>query len=374
MLQSATIRVPPSAVESIVVQPRIDTDKPPAIISKEPTGDTDPIASTCALFWEGIRRRKRTERRKHLDQFLAGIRFEKEKRNARLRPEVSRSRLLVEHARREWNQSPRDSCVSIGKRAGAVIEKLLFLGALFEVKVRELQEDKQTERLTFERLRKLQAHAWASIAAFDRACRQKHRIVRLERFERKVLSIAARRAQVFEVAQHDSIHERFREFYKLRGIHARPGTLQETLISIGQLAASQQLPEGWEKLIANLRRFFYEADPHFSTRDAVKSKGRIKNFAGRRGLRTELDVFNLTSFLRLVLGWTADDANALTGSIAFPAAHASDTGNASDTVKKYRQRFKRRFSRPPESTAFLPLRINLLKHCNLRPGLVTVLP
>lgn len=85
MLQSPTIRIPPSTVKSIVVQPRIDTDKPPAIISKKPTSDTDPIASTCALFWEGMRRWKRTERRNHLEQFLAGMRFDNEKRNARLR-------------------------------------------------------------------------------------------------------------------------------------------------------------------------------------------------------------------------------------------------------------------------------------------------
>jgi len=32
------------------------------------------------------------------------------------------------------------------------------------------------------------------------------------------------------------------------------------------------------------------------------------------------------------------------------------------------------FSRPPESTAFLPLRINLLKHCNLLIDLVTAPP
>lgn len=166
----------------------------------------------------------------------------------------------------------------------------------------------------------------------------------LKRLERKLLFIAVRRAQVFGDAQQGFIQAGFRELYNIRGPHASECGLRELLASAAQHVASPQLPDGWGMLIAKLRRFFYESDPHFATREAVKAKGRIHNYAGRRGLRAELDIFNVTSFLRLVLGWTADNANTFAGSVVFPVSHASDTGNAPDTAKKYRQRFKRRFS------------------------------
>lgn len=113
-----------------------------------------------------MRRRKQPERQQQIDQFLSGIGFEKEKRGARLRPQVRRACRLVERARKELNRASHQSPAPISKRTGAAIEKLLLLGALFEVHVEELKTDNQTERAAFEQLRKLQSHAWASIACF----------------------------------------------------------------------------------------------------------------------------------------------------------------------------------------------------------------
>jgi hypothetical protein len=277
---------------------------------------TERTSSVCALFWNGMRRRNRLERAEHLRQFLSGIDFQNEM-------SVLRIRRLVERARKESNRE-------LDEPSALVVTRLLCLGALFEDHVERLQKDKATERATFEQLRKIQAYAWASIAAFDRACRKHNRVVGFVRFKKAMLNLTARR-----FAQLDKRPILIRE---------RSAALEAMLNIVSQHAAARGMPEGWGRLIEQLRAFFYESDPKFPTRDAVKIKGRIRIYAGRRGLRDELDVFNVTSFLRLVLGWTADDANAFAGWIVFQKASSSKNENAPETVKKYRQRFNRRFS------------------------------
>jgi hypothetical protein len=363
VLLSATTRSPSSAVESIVVQPRMDTAKTPkpklvtvlsiahelkisltefyfyasrlnlpfhkvrndVVVDREATlaalrGRFDVgmerTPSVCALFWTGTRRRNNRERARHLRQFLSGIEFKNEKA-------VLRIRGLVERARLESNRKMDD-------QAALVVTRLLCLGTIFEDHVDRLQKDKKTERATFEQLRKIQAYAWGSIAAFDKGCRQHNRVVGFVRFKKAMLHFAARRLALFDK--------------RPILIREKSAALEAMLKLMSQYAAAREIPEEWGRLIERFRAFFFESDPKFPTRDAVKVKGRIRNYAGRRGLRDELDVFNVTSFLRLVLGWTAEDANAFAGWIVFQKTASSEDGNAQDTAKKYRQRFKRRFS------------------------------
>jgi hypothetical protein len=277
---------------------------------------TERTSSVCALFWNGMRRRNKPERAEHLRQFLSGINFENE-------TSVLRISRLVDRARKESNKELDEPSV-------LVVTQLLCLGALFENHVEKLQKDKKIERATFEQLRKIQAYAWASIAAFDKACRKRNRVVGFVRFKKTMLKFAARR-----FAQLDK---------RPVLIGERSAALEAMLKLVSQNAVAREMPEGWGRLIEQFHAFFYESAPKFPTRDAVKRKGRIRNYAGRRGLRDELDVFNVTSFLRLVLGWTADDANAFAGWIVFQKASSSNKGNVPETVKKYRQRFNRRFS------------------------------
>jgi hypothetical protein len=277
---------------------------------------TERTCSVCALFWTGMRRRNRLERAEHLRRFLGGIDFGNEK-------SVLRIRRLVERARKESSRKLDDT-------SALTVIRLLSLGALFEDHAEQLQKDKKTERAIFERLRKIQAYAWASIAALDKACNEHKRVVGFVRFKKAMLKLAARRLALFDK--------------RPVLIRERSAALEAMLTAVSQHTAAQELPERWGRLIEQFRAFFYESDPKFPTRDAVKFKGRIRIYAGRRGLRDELDVFNVTSFLRLVLGWTAEDANAFVGWIVFQKASSSKNGNAPETVKKYRQRFNRRVS------------------------------
>jgi hypothetical protein len=277
---------------------------------------TERTAAVCALFWQGMRRRTSlSERADHLARFLEGLNFESEKSAPRIRR-------LVDFAQRKSGETLNESA--------RIVERLLYLGVICEERVEKMQRENKIERETFMRLRKIQAYSWASISAFDKVCLNRKRIVGLARFEKAMNKFAGQRLAHFDM--------------RPRFIRERSAALQSILGLMRQHAKSRDTPSDWPKLIAQLRAFFYEANPRISTRDAVKIKGRIRTYAGRRGLRDELDVFNVTSYLRLVLGWKADRANTFAGWIVFPEASASEEANAPDTVRKYRQRFQRRFS------------------------------
>jgi hypothetical protein len=330
--------------------PIVDTRKTPKPFERF-DNSPDRIASSYAMFWADVRRKFWTkDGQRPRSNGLAGARAHVRKHFnslSGLRPQFNkeiRSQIAIARQFRKITTFDLEA-----------IETLLNHGAMCEAHLHDVQTDKQTERMCFMRLRKIQSHAWQSISRFGANSREKRRVFGFNTVRKTLLRLADLRAKELQDAQEKISHgksdllpgdsgQHLSAFYGHRASNAKPERLLTVLAEIEQ-HDGKPLPENWNLLLFGLRSFFFEADEHVEPRDVLKVNGRLRDYAHRGGLSMMLDVFNTYSYLRLVRGRNENDSLEFACRIVSPPK-SNDYVEARDLIIKamsYKKRFEMLF-------------------------------
>jgi hypothetical protein len=189
------------------------------------------------------------------------------------------------------------------------VEAFLYEGARFAARRREIEAAKQRERECVAALRKLRGFARESINAFVR--KSKQRVSGFERLESALLRYAEGDGTLTRKRHTESVESVMRQRGAgSLGIASRTDTLKIALSEIKR-HANKPKPANWDRLLFELRRYFYIArEPHVDP--------RLLKSAHWRTAPAVFDLTNLRSFLQIACDWPPTPALEFASVICFP--------------------------------------------------------
>jgi hypothetical protein len=335
---------PPVAVESIVVVPRMDTQKTPnselltlrksaellkitptdmlrratefglsRIVGKNDDGPylirkevlatrkrfdytQDRIGSSWALFWDTVTPKSaRFQVTKRLKQIAVDPKVDRYQERIR-NFDAAKMKFAAVHK----------SAPSFSAGTLAEIKKILFQGVICESRLAEIESAKQAERECFTKLRNCQSFAWESISRFKEASQNSGHVTGFARLERTLIRQAfyiPKKPGEDSRKRHDSscvsaiaemqktinslplaIQARQFNFDPVAMFNPQKEQILRNLLRELKSHDGRCLPENWKRLIFGLYGFFMVAE--------------VKKTANKRWIRRKFDVLATRPHLR----------------------------------------------------------------------------